>query len=143
MVVVSLTMANITESKVGTPTIGEYYAAPRLAPRDPGEYARKQKAGSFALRTSEPALESAPSEGWQESSLCSDPGIDPDIFFPSDGAGVEVARKICAICPVIAPCLEDALTRREINGVRGGTSERERKRILKSRRAAAVKVEIT
>jgi hypothetical protein len=26
--------------------------------------------------------------------------VEPDIFFPSDGAGVDKARKICSTCPV-------------------------------------------
>ena len=33
----------------------------------------------------------------------------PATFFPSDGVGVEVAKRICATCPVREPCLEYAL----------------------------------
>lgn len=61
--------------------------------------------------------------------------VSPSRFFPSDGAGVEAARKICADCPVKEPCLEHALTNRIDHGVWGGCSERERRRILKRRRA--------
>ncbi|MBK9179532.1 MAG: WhiB family transcriptional regulator [Acidimicrobiales bacterium] len=61
----------------------------------------------------------------------------PSVFFPSDGVGVEVARRICATCPVQGPCLEFALTQRIDHGVWGGASERERRRILKRRRLAA------
>ena len=61
----------------------------------------------------------------------------PARFFPSDGVGVEQARRICATCPVRERCLEYALVHRIDHGVWGGTSERERRRILKSRRAAA------
>ena len=57
-------------------------------------------------------------------------------FFPSDGVGVEVARRICATCPVQAPCLEYALRNRVDHGVWGGTSERERRRIARQRRLA-------
>ena len=60
--------------------------------------------------------------------------VPPAIFFPSDGAGVEVARKICAECPVKQECLEHALVNRIDHGVWGGCSERERRRILKRRR---------
>ena len=60
----------------------------------------------------------------------------PATFFPSDGAGVEVARRICATCPVQQLCLEHALVQRIDHGVWGGCSERERRRILKRRRAA-------
>lgn len=58
----------------------------------------------------------------------------PSAFFPSDGAGVETARKICATCPVREQCLEHALVNRIDHGVWGGCSERERRRILKRRR---------
>ena len=58
----------------------------------------------------------------------------PAVFFPSDGVGVEKARKICAGCPVADPCLEYALEHRIDHGVWGGCSERERRRILKRRR---------
>jgi WhiB family redox-sensing transcriptional regulator len=58
-----------------------------------------------------------------------------DAFFPADGVGVDRARKICASCPVIDYCLEYALKNRIEHGVWGGASERERRRILKRRRA--------
>lgn len=61
----------------------------------------------------------------------------PDRFFPSDGVGVDIARRLCATCPVQAPCLEYALVQRIDHGVWGGASERERRRILKRRRAEA------
>ena len=60
----------------------------------------------------------------------------PAMFFPSDGVGVEIARRICATCPVKEPCLEHALVNRIDHGVWGGASERERRRILKRRRLA-------
>lgn len=60
----------------------------------------------------------------------------PSMFFPSDGVGVEVARRICATCPVQDPCLEYALRHRIDHGVWGGASERERRRIARRRRAA-------
>ena len=33
----------------------------------------------------------------------------PGLFFPSDGVGVEVAKKVCTDCPVKEVCLEYAL----------------------------------
>lgn len=62
----------------------------------------------------------------------------PATFFPSDGVGVDRARKICASCPVIGTCLEFALDERIDHGVWGGCSERERRRILKRRRVDEV-----
>lgn len=58
----------------------------------------------------------------------------PEVFFPSDGVGVEVARRICTDCPVKQPCLEYALLNSIDHGVWGGASERERRRIARSRR---------
>ena len=58
----------------------------------------------------------------------------PATFFPSDGVGVDKARKICVGCPVKDECLEHALEHRIEHGVWGGCSERERRRILKRRR---------
>ncbi len=60
----------------------------------------------------------------------------PAVFFPSDGVGVDRARKICTDCPVVDQCLEYALDQRIEHGVWGGCSERERRRILKRRRVA-------
>ncbi|MGH9157026.1 MAG: WhiB family transcriptional regulator [Acidimicrobiales bacterium] len=60
--------------------------------------------------------------------------VPPTTFFPSDGVGVEVARRICATCDVKPACLEYALRNRIDHGVWGGTSERERRRIARQRR---------
>ena len=72
---------------------------------------------------------------WMTRGSCA--SIPPSTFFPSDGSGVEVARKICASCTVKVPCLEYALEQRIDHGVWGGCSERERRRISKRRRAEA------
>jgi WhiB family redox-sensing transcriptional regulator len=61
----------------------------------------------------------------------------PALFFPSDGVGVEVAKRVCATCPVAATCLEYALDNRIDHGVWGGASERQRRRLLKGRRRTA------
>lgn len=72
---------------------------------------------------------------WMAKGKCRE--MPPDTFFPSDGAGVEVARKICADCPMKSPCLEYAMANHIDHGVWGGTSERERRRIARRRRLAA------
>jgi WhiB family transcriptional regulator, redox-sensing transcriptional regulator len=64
-------------------------------------------------------------------------GMDPQVFFPSDGTGVQEAVAICRTCPVKAPCLEYALVNRIQHGVFGGVSERGRERLLRERRRAA------
>jgi WhiB family redox-sensing transcriptional regulator len=74
-----------------------------------------------------------PTTVWMRDGNCRD--YPPAVFFPSDGAGVEIARKICETCRVQARCLEYALEQRVDHGVWGGCSERERRRIAKRRRA--------
>jgi len=69
---------------------------------------------------------------WMAQGRCKD--MDPAVFFPSDGVGVKLAQLVCARCPVKAPCLEYALRCRVGDGVWGGTSERQRKRILRGTR---------
>ena len=69
---------------------------------------------------------------WMARGRCQD--VHPSTFFPSDGVGVEIARRICAECPVRSLCLEYALENRIDHGVWGGASERERRRIARQRR---------
>jgi WhiB family transcriptional regulator, redox-sensing transcriptional regulator len=70
---------------------------------------------------------------WMARSRCR--GMNPAVFFPTDGAGFEAARRVCLECPVRAECLEYALANHIDQGAWGGTSERERRRILRRRRA--------
>jgi len=72
---------------------------------------------------------------WMAEGKCAE--ISPSVFFPSDGVGVEVAKKICQDCEVRAQCLEYALANRIDHGVWGGTSERERRRLLRQRRVGS------
>jgi WhiB family redox-sensing transcriptional regulator len=73
---------------------------------------------------------------WMAMGKCRE--LPPETFFPSDGVGVDIARRICADCPVKAPCLEYAMDNHIDHGVWGGTSERERRRIARARRLARV-----
>lgn len=73
-----------------------------------------------------------PAEPWMDKALCQ--GVDPEVMFPEDLAGVEEAKAICYQCPVREACLEYALVHRERHGIWGGESERERRRIARRRR---------
>ena len=75
---------------------------------------------------------------WMADGKCRD--LDPATFFPNDGIGVQAAQRICAECPVRTPCLEYALANHVDHGVWGGTSERERRRILRQRRLARIEL---
>jgi WhiB family redox-sensing transcriptional regulator len=83
--------------------------------------------------------ESAQNTEWMKRGECRpDGGIPAEIFFPSDGLSVEVARAICATCDVKRQCLEYALFNQIDHGVWGGASERERRRINKARRKHSI-----
>ena len=73
---------------------------------------------------------------WMANGKCVD--LDPSLFFPSDGKGVEVAKSICSTCDMKIPCLEYALRNRVDHGVWGGASERQRRRILRARKELLV-----
>lgn len=73
---------------------------------------------------------------WRQHAACR--GIDPDVFYPDDDDAVaEGAKEVCGACPVRQACLEHALTHRERDGVWGGATERERRRMLRHRRRSA------
>lgn len=76
---------------------------------------------------------------WWEDAACR--GMDPGLFFPERGdmAAVNRARRICAECPVRKECLADALAFADRWGVRGGLSERQRKRLRSMRRERRVR----
>lgn len=68
-------------------------------------------------------------EEWRADALCQ--YTDPEAFFPEKGRSTAAAKRVCTACPVRAACLAFALERRERFGVWGGTSERERREILR------------
>jgi WhiB family redox-sensing transcriptional regulator len=70
--------------------------------------------------------------GWMSQGKCKN--MDPAVFFPSDGVGVQAAQRICAACPVADFCLEYALLNHIDEGVWGGASERHRRRLLRQQR---------
>ena len=72
---------------------------------------------------------------WRQRGACR--GVDPDVFYPVSDEEAEEAKDICAECSVRQPCLEYALANRERDGVWGGATERERRRIIRQRRKSA------
>ncbi len=72
---------------------------------------------------------------WQSKAACQ--GLDPEIFYPLDDEDADEAKTVCAACPVREACLEHALGYREKDGVWGGATERERRRIIRQRRRTA------
>ena len=77
-------------------------------------------------------------ESWRKHAACS--GMDTSVFYPGDRErGPTLARRerrakqICQQCAVIKNCLKWALDAREPFGVWGGTSAKERARMLQGR----------
>jgi WhiB family redox-sensing transcriptional regulator len=64
---------------------------------------------------------------WAASAKCI--GMN-DALFP-EGNDVKRIRQFCSDCPVLIDCLAEALDNRIEWGVWGGTSERERRAILR------------
>lgn len=72
---------------------------------------------------------------WRNRGACN--GLDPAVFFPDTEDLADEAKSICAECTVRVSCLEYALAVRERDGVWGGMTERERRRIIRQRRRSA------
>jgi WhiB family transcriptional regulator, redox-sensing transcriptional regulator len=73
---------------------------------------------------------------WLEKGACR--GLEPHVFYPdTEEDDAPEAKAICAECSVRVACLEYALQFREKQGVWGGATERERRRIIRQRRRTA------
>lgn len=71
---------------------------------------------------------------WQDDALCG--GLSSTVFFQEcsgvEGTrNIEMVKKMCQRCAVRQQCLEYALANDERWGIWGGTTERERRRMLK------------
>ncbi|MEA3075615.1 MAG: WhiB family transcriptional regulator, redox-sensing transcriptional regulator [Actinomycetota bacterium] len=74
---------------------------------------------------------------WKADAACRD--LDTEIFFPDNDANAAPALEVCASCPVRQACLEFALMTRQNDGVWGGHTETERRKLRRrlGRTAAA------
>jgi WhiB family redox-sensing transcriptional regulator len=77
---------------------------------------------------------------WQQDAACRN--HPTSLFYPPHGvshAQVDAARAICATCSVQEECLTYALDNKEIFGIWGGLSERQRRRIRRDTRHNVVR----
>lgn len=65
---------------------------------------------------------------WRDAGLCAQ--ADPEAFFPEKGAKNAAVKRICLRCPIREQCLNWALENHPVEGIWGGLSERERRRML-------------
>ena len=64
---------------------------------------------------------------WMEAAACR--GLDPDLFFPEQGHSTLEAMEVCAGCPVAEECRDHAIATGEKQGIWGGTTGRQRRRL--------------
>lgn len=75
-------------------------------------------------------------DDWRYRAACRIPDHDPELWFPPTGdtaaarAQTEAAKAVCRTCPVVAACLEFALSTGQDSGVWGGMSEDERSKVM-------------
>lgn len=74
---------------------------------------------------------------WAARAKCK--GLDPEVMFPEYGKGVEKAKRVCDDCPVIVECGNHAIDQRELYGVWGGWSEKERRGIRRRMQRAQLR----
>ena len=82
-------------------------------------------------------MKASKKQPWRSKASCL--GLDPMTFYPDpdDDEAAQPAKSVCATCTVRELCLEYALGFREKEGVWGGATERERRRIIRQRRRSA------
>ena len=68
---------------------------------------------------------------WRAAAACNN--LDTELFFPDSDADAGPALEVCAVCPVRQECLEFALATRQNDGVWGGLTETERRRLRRRR----------
>jgi WhiB family redox-sensing transcriptional regulator len=57
---------------------------------------------------------------WERHAACRAVDVPTGIFFSEDLGDIATAKRVCATCPVLQPCLAAALERGEPCGVWGG-----------------------
>lgn len=88
-------------------------------------------------------LARAANSSWHSEARCRQPGVDPEIFFPVGETGpalrlIREAKTLCAQCPVIAQCRDYALRAGEPDGIWGGLTTTERRRVRRRRPVSVV-----
>ena len=68
---------------------------------------------------------------WEEAALCAQ--IDPALFFGAENEQtkdkrkrISLAKAVCANCPVILNCLQQAVDTNDMHAIMGGTTPEER-----------------
>jgi WhiB family redox-sensing transcriptional regulator len=70
---------------------------------------------------------------WKAQAACR--GLDTTVFFSDDEADTAAAIAVCENCPVRQACLDFAIDTRQHDGIWGGLTEIERRRVRRRRQA--------
>jgi WhiB family redox-sensing transcriptional regulator len=76
-----------------------------------------------------------PAGTWRHLALCAG-HPERGCWFPEEGDDSTKALAICRVCPVRAECLDFALTTGQSEGIWGGASPAERRRMVRAARRA-------
>lgn len=100
---------------------------------------QKRHAGRSGFTLVAELLDEPDVHAWRARSACADHDVDPAWFFAAQGDSVSrtAALEVCARCEVRVECLEQ-VGLYERFGVWGGTTEKERRTIRRSRRIVLV-----
>ena len=72
------------------------------------------------IRPSDDLSTDGAADAWADASCRSEDGTFGELFFSDQIPDIARAKAICATCPLMDPCLEGAIERREPWGVWGG-----------------------
>jgi len=64
---------------------------------------------------------------WEYGAVCAQ--VDPEVFFPAVGEKAKEAIRLCETCRVRGACLQDELDNPHSDGIRGGFTDRNRRKI--------------
>jgi WhiB family redox-sensing transcriptional regulator len=79
---------------------------------------------------------------WRAQGACL--SADPDLFFPisatgSSGSQIAQAKAVCAGCAVRQECMDFALDHGDMQGIWGGATDDERRKLRRSRARSAAR----
>lgn len=70
-------------------------------------------------------------QDWRDEAVCAQ--TDPELWFPEKGGSATQAKGVCGGCPVRAECLQWALANGETDGIWGGLTPGQRKKLMPKR----------
>lgn len=97
-------------------------------------YQNGRRAAEVPRSRTVPRVNESPLADWKAEAPCR--GLDPSLFYPEMGESPAAAIAVCRTCPFIDPCRDQALANHE-QGVWGGTTDRDRQKLRRSRRWAS------